>query len=141
VIILDTNVLSELMRPRPAPAVQRWMEEQARLDLFATSVTQAEILYGIELLPSGRRRDGLVAAAEKMFSVLLSQRILGFESDSASHFAAIAAGRRSMGKPITDLDAQIAAIARTHKATLATRNVSDFEDCGIELTNPWRIKH
>ena len=139
-IILDTNVLSELMRPRPDPYVQQWIEEQKSINLFTTSVTKAEVLYGIELLSPGKRRDGLLAAAEKMFSVLLSQRILGFESDSAPHFAVIAVHRRSKGRPMTDLDAQIAAIALTHKAPLATHNLADFEDCGIELIDPWQAE-
>jgi predicted nucleic acid-binding protein len=139
-IILDTDVLSELMRSRPDASVQRWIEEQAPANLFTTSVTKAEILYSIELLSAGKRRDALLAASAKMFNVLLSQRILGFEDDSALPFAMIAADRRSKGRPISDLDAQIAAIARTHNAPLATRNRSDFESCGIELIDPWQAE-
>ncbi len=139
-IIVDTNVLSELMKPRRDPSVQRWIEEQVPANLFTTSVTKAEILYGIELLPAGKRRDGLLAASDKMFNVLLSQRILAFEDEAAEAFAMIAAGRRAKGRPISDLDAQIAAIARTHHARLATRNTNDFANCGIELIDPWQAK-
>jgi predicted nucleic acid-binding protein len=116
----------------------RWIKEHALADLFTTSVTKAEVLYGIELLPPGKRRQGLAAMAEGIFKGGFAERILGFESDSAPHFATIAADRRSKGRPISDLDAQIAAIACTHKAPLATRNRSDFENCGIELIDPWR---
>jgi hypothetical protein len=136
-IVLDTNVLSEIMRPRPDAGVVRWIAAHALAELFTTSVTKAEVLYGIQLLPPGKRREGLRAEAEKMFDVDFAERVLAFGSDSASAFAVIAADRRSKGKPISDLDAQIAAIALTHKATLATRNISDFENCGIELIDPW----
>jgi len=141
VIILDTNVLSELMRPRPDPVVSRWIEEQTRSALFTTSVTKAEILYGIELMPPGKRREALVAMAERMLKVAFAERVLGFESESAPAFASIAADRRAKGRPITDLDAQIAAIALTHRAQLATRNLSDFANCGIELIDPWQAGH
>jgi predicted nucleic acid-binding protein len=140
VIILDTNVLSELMKSRPDPSVKRWTEEQALGNLFTTSVTKAEILYGIELLPQGKRREGLVAMAESIFEVGFAGRVLAFEDETARPFATIAADRRSKGRPISDLDAQIAAIVRTHKATLATRNRSDFENCGIELVDPWHAE-
>ncbi len=128
------------MKPRPDPSVQLWIEEQAPVNLFTTSVTKAEILYGIELLSAGKRRDGLLAASGKMFNVLLSQRILAFEDEAAEAFAIIAATRRAKGRPISDLDAQIAAIARTHHAPLATRDTSDFANCGIELIDPWQAE-
>jgi predicted nucleic acid-binding protein len=140
VIILDTNVLSELMKPRQDPAVARWIEKHKLVELFTTSVTEAEVLYGIELLPSGKRREGLLTEAEQMFNIDFAGRILGFEENSALAFARIAADRRSKGRPMTDFDAQIAAIARTHHAPLATRNSSDFENCGIELIDPWQAK-
>jgi hypothetical protein len=139
-IILDTNVLSELMKPRPNPDVAQWITEQPRRELFTTAVTKAEMLYGVELLSAGKRKDALLAEVEKMFTADLGERVLAFESDSALPFATIAAERRAKGRPISDLDAQIAAVARTHKATLATRNLSDFEDCGIEVINPWRAE-
>jgi toxin FitB len=136
-IVLDTNVLSELMRPEPSARVSNWIAEQLSADLFTTSITEAEIFYGIELLPRGKRREGLLMAAEAMFTEDLEGRVLNFGSDAARAFARIASTRRSRGKPISNADAQVAAIARVRKATLATRNLEDFEGCEIELVNPW----
>ena len=136
-IILDTNVLSELMRPTPAVEVSEWVAKKLPTELFTTSITEAEILLGIELLPLGKRRQGLLRAAEDTFNEDLGGRVLGFESEAARPFAQIAAHRRSLGKPINHADAQIAAIARLRGAQVATRNVADFSDCGIDLVNPW----
>ncbi len=136
-IILDTNVLSELMRPTPAVEVSEWVAKKLSTELFTTSITEAEILLGIELLPQGKRRQGLLRAAEDTFNEDLGGRVLGFESEAARRFAQIAAHRRSLGKPISHADAQIAAIARLRGAQVATRNVADFSDCGIDLVNPW----
>jgi len=137
-IILDTNVLSELMRPTPSPRVAAWVSRQAVTELFTTSITEAEIFYGIELLTKGKRREGLLAAAEAVFAEDLAGRVFGFESDAARAFSSIAARRRMLGKPISHADAQIAAIARVHRAKLATRNVADFENCGLDLVDPWK---
>ena len=136
-IILDTNVLSELMRPSPSLRVSAWVAKQATGELCTTSVTESEILYGIELLSKGKRREQLLAAADAMFSQDLAGRVHGFDSDAARAFAKIAARRRSLGQPISHADAQIAAIAQVRKATLATRNLGDFQDCGIEVVDPW----
>jgi toxin FitB len=138
-IVLDTNVLSELMRPTPSAEVVAWVAEQPAADLFTTAITEAEIFYGIELLDTGRRRDGLLAAAEGMFTEDFAGRVLGFESDAARHFARIAAHRRALGRPISHADAQIAAIARAHGAKLATGNGPDFADCSIAVIDPWRV--
>lgn len=137
-ILLDTNVLSELMRPKPSPSVVAWIAQQPAADLFTTAITEAEILYGIELLGKGKRRDALQAAAEGMFTEDLAGRVLPFESDAALHFARIAAHRRALGRPISHADAQIAAIARAHGAKLATANGPDFADCSIDVIDPWR---
>ena len=137
-IILDTNVLSELMRPKPSARVVAWIGQQPVADLYTSVITEAEIFYGIELLAKGKRRDALLAAAEAMFTQDFAGRVLAFESDSARHFAAIAALRRAVGRPISHADGQIAAIARAHGATLATGNSSDFEDSGISVIDPWR---
>ena len=137
-IVVDTNVLSELMRMRPEPAVLRWFGKQSHTELFTTSISQAELFYGLYLLPLGKRRDKLVVEAETIFNVDFADRVLPFEDASARQFAAIAAARRSKGRPISDLDAQIAAIACTHHAAVATRNVRDFENCGIKLVDPWQ---
>jgi toxin FitB len=136
-IILDTNVLSELMRPKPSPRVVSWVAKQPASELFTTSITEAEIFYGIELLTKGKRREGLLAAAEGMFTEDLAGRVFGFESDAARIFSKIAADRRALGRPISHADAQIAAIARVRSAKLATRNVEDFKDCGLDVADPW----
>ena len=107
-IILDTNVLSELMKPKPFPQVVNWITRQSAVELFTTTITEAEIFYGIELLATGKRRDGLLAAAEAMFVEDLAGRVLGFESDAARVFSKVAAHRRALGRPISQADAQIA---------------------------------
>jgi len=137
VIILDTNVLSELMKPAPAESVVRWMAAQPATSLYTTSITQAEIFHGIMLLPSGRRRNAFEAAAEAMFNEDFAGRILPFGSDAARPYARIAAERRRAGRPISHFDAQIAAIARSTGAAIATRNVADYAGCGVKVINPW----
>jgi predicted nucleic acid-binding protein len=136
-IILDTNVVTELMRPAPEARVLRWFGSQAAEDLHITAVTVAEILYGIELISTSRRRDVVRAGAEKMFGDVFADRILTFEDRAARVFSQIASSRRRQAKPISESDAQIAAIARVHGATLATRNPYVFEGCGVRLVNPW----
>ena len=137
-IILDTNVLSELMRPKPSANVLRWIEKQPERELFTTSITEAEIFYGIEILPKGKRRELLTAAAEAVFAEDFPGRVYGFDSQAARVFSKIMSGRRASGRPISQSDAQIAAIARVARATLATRDVQDFEQCGIDIVDPWR---
>lgn len=137
IIILDTNVVSEPMRPLPSAIVLTWWSRQQPGALFITAVTVAEILYGIELLPHGKRRAALLAGAERIFGKVLAGRILPFDEDAARAFPEIASRRRAQGRPITDLDAQIAAVASSHDALLATRNTADFEGCGVTLVNPW----
>ena len=136
-IILDTNVLSELMRPTPAPAVVQWMAAQRAASLYTTSITQAEILHGLMLLPRGRRRAAFEAAATAMFTEDFGGRILGFGTDAAPRYAQIAVDRRRAGRPISHFDAQIAAIAQFTGATIATRNVADFSGCGVTFVDPW----
>lgn len=126
-IILDTNVLSELMRSQPDRLVLRWIGTYKATDLFITALTQAEILYGLELLPQGKRKTALKQAAQSMFDLDFARRIIAFDSDAARQFAIIAANRKKLGRPISQVDAQIAAIAFSHNAMLATRNVADFE--------------
>ena len=136
-ILLDTNVVSELMRQEPSPSVVSWFANQAAGELFTTAITEAEVFLGIELLNTGKRRAGLQAAAEAMFANDFADRVVGFDSNAARAFAKIAARRRALGKPISDSDAQIAAITLVFGATLATRNIADFENCDIQLINPW----
>jgi toxin FitB len=137
-ILLDTNVISELMRRGPNAQVVAWIQDRSRSRLGITTITEAEILYGIELLPKGRRKHALLTTAQTMFSEDFRGRIYPFNSDAAYAFAKISAMRQTQGKPISQLDAQIAAIVQTLGAELATRNMKDFEGCGIKVLNPWR---
>lgn len=136
-LILDTNVISEILRPLPNEAVVSWFESLPKQQLFTTAVTQAEILYGIALLPPGSRRRNLLDVARLIFEEDLENHILPFDGEAAKHYAEIGAARKSAGRPITQFDAMIASIARLHGAKIATRNTSDFENCGIEMVNPW----
>lgn len=136
-IVLDTNVLSETLRPQPDARVLAWMSEQPATSLFTTAVTRAEILYGLRLLPSGRRRDSLCQAVTAIFDEDFSNRILAFDNHAADLYAGIAAARKRAGRPISQFDGMIAAIARSRGAALATRNTRDFTDCGIDLADPW----
>lgn len=137
-IVLDTNVLSELMKPAPAASVRQWVATRPASSFFTTAVTQAEIFLGVKLLSKGKRRDAIEAAAQAMFEEDFEARVLPFGSDAAKAYAQIAAGRRRSGRPISHFDAQIAAIARATGATVATRNIADFQACDIELINPWQ---
>jgi len=139
VIVLDTNVISEMMKPAPTGRVARWMAAQPATSLYTTAITQAEILHGVMLLPSGRRRRSVEAAAETMFREDFGGRILPFGSDAAQAYARIVSERGRAGRPISHFDAQIAAIARSTGAAVATRNVSDFDGCGVEVIDPWSV--
>jgi predicted nucleic acid-binding protein len=136
-LVLDTNVLSELLKAAPDERIVDWLDRQPRQLLFTTVITQAEIQYGIALLPRGARRTKLAEAARSIFQEDLADHVLSFDSATADQYAEIAAKRKSAGKPISQSDAMIAAIVATQRATLATRNGRDFEDCGIDVKNPW----
>ncbi|HEY3456012.1 MAG TPA: type II toxin-antitoxin system VapC family toxin [Bryobacteraceae bacterium] len=136
-IILDTNVLSEALSPAPSDSVMNWLGAQDRLAVFVTAITQAELLYGIEILPAGKRRSLLSTAVKQIFSDEFPGRILPFDEEAADVYAGIVAKRVRMGRPISQFDAMIAAIASSRGGGVATRNVRDFEHCGIEVLNPW----
>ena len=138
--LLDTNVLSELLRAQPHPAVLAWFAEQPADSLFVSAVTQAEMLLGARLLPRSKRRQQLETALDTMFREDFAGRVLPFDSAAAAAYAAVVTARRGAGRPISQFDAQIAAIALSRRAGLATRNVSDFEECGLTLTNPWSAR-
>lgn len=136
-IILDTSVASELMKPAPAPVVRDWVHAHRGAQLFTTSITLAEIRYGIERLPAGRRRDLLKATADDVFATFEDQ-VLPFDAAAAAHYAMIVTQRDRAGLPVDGFDAQIASICRTHDAALATRNLQDFQDTGIDVIDPWQ---
>ncbi|MFV9684502.1 type II toxin-antitoxin system VapC family toxin [Pseudomonas sp. NY15367] len=136
-ILLDTNVLSELMRAKPAPQVLEWVDAQPAGDLVITSITVAEILYGIARMPDGKRKQGLLDVASAMFDEDFAGNILPFDADSAVHYAEIAAETEAKGRVVDMADAQIAAIARLHDAVIATRNIRHFETLGVALVDPW----
>lgn len=136
-ILLDTNILSELMRPAPEASVEQWLADQPAASVFISAITEAELRYGLALMPPGKRRSALAVEIGDMLGEDFSGRILPFDSPAAVAFAEIAAERRQAGRPISQADAQIAAIARSRGAALATRNVPDFEGCGVEIVNPW----
>ncbi len=138
-VLLDTNVLSEILCARPEPTVLAWFASQPANDLFVSAVTQAEMVLGARLRPAGKRRQRLEQALEAMFLEDFAGRVLPFDSGCAADYATVVATRRRAGTPISQFDGQIAAIALRHRLGLATRNVSDFEGCGLALTNPWGI--
>ena len=135
-IVADTNVVSELMRPEPSSAVLAWIENRPADDLYTTAITVAEIRYGIERLPEGQRRDVLAATASEVFATFAEQ-VLPFDVRAAARHGQIVAGRERAGAPITGFDAQIAAICQASGAILATRNGKDFDGTGVDVVDPW----
>ena len=136
-LVLDTNILSELMRAVPNPAVLAWLDAQQADELYITAITQAEILLGLSVLPDGRRKSSLFAAATAMFVEDFALRCLPFDDSAAQAYASLVTMCRAAGRPISMADAQIAAIAVVWQATLVTRNVKDFSNVPLALTNPW----
>ena len=136
-IVLDTNVLSELMRAKPAPQVLAWIDAQPTSQLFISAITVAEILYGIARMADGKRKQSLLDVATLMFDEDFAGRILSFDSDAAVHYAGLAAESEAKGKVVDMADGQIAAIAALHDARVATRNVRHFDYLGVPVINPW----
>ncbi|MHB1565230.1 MAG: PIN domain-containing protein [Acidiferrobacter sp.] len=137
-IILDTNVVSELLRPAPATQVEVWLSAQDGASVYFTTVGEAELRHGVAILPAGKRRTALTKAIEGILEEDFRDRILTFDRPAARAYAAIAAERRAVGRPISQFDCQIAAITRACKAAVATRNTGDYEGCGIDVIDPWR---
>ena len=137
-IVLDTNVISEMMKLEPDVRVAQWLAEQPAVSLFTTTITQAEILYGLSLLSEGKRKSALADMARLMFSDDFADRILPFDGSAAAAYPDIFSERRRAGKSISQFDAQIAAIVQSRGAKLATKNVKDFADCGLAIVNPWQ---
>ncbi len=137
-ILLDTNVVSELMRPAPEPKVLEWLDAQPAADVWISVVTVGEIRLGLALLPDGQRKERLAGLAEAMFQEDFSDSCLSYDMLAAAEYAGIVATRIRLGRPIVVEDAQIAAIARSGGLTLATRNTKDFSDIEeLPLVNPW----
>ena len=136
-ILLDTNVLSEVLRSAPSASVLSWLSAQSPESLFVSAVTQAEMALGAGLLPVGKRRDALQRALAALFEQDFAGRVLPFDGDAVPSYVEVVVRRRSAGRPMSQFDAQIAAIARHHGASVATRNIADFEGCGLTLVDPW----
>ncbi len=135
--ILDTNVISELMRRAPQPAVVEWISDQMASDLYVTTITLAEISYGLAALPKGKRRAALELAFKQLIHAGFEDRVLSFDQRAAFFYGDVMAHRKSKGKPMSALDGEIAAIALSVNATVVTRNVKDFKNCHITTINPF----
>ena len=140
-LILDTNVISELLREEPDTNVKAWWDSQTLVELYTTSVVEAELLFGAHRLPAGRRRERLLESIENFLAHFFDDRVLPFDRAAAHEYATVMEHRRAIGRPMDghELDCQIAAIARANDAAVATRNVRDFTDCGIEVIDPWEV--
>ena len=136
-IVWDTNVVSELMRPEPHELVVAWTDRQPVDEVFITAITLAELWYGIGRLPTGRRRNELAEVFDQVATEDFEGRVLAFDGVAAAHYVDLVVDRERMGRPISMADAQIAAICRSHGAAIATRNVDDFADVGVDVVNPW----
>ncbi|HXW53758.1 MAG TPA: type II toxin-antitoxin system VapC family toxin [Myxococcota bacterium] len=136
-IVVDTNVVSELMKPSPSTNVLTWIDEQIGEDLFLTAITVAEIDYGLSILPDGVRRDSLRTAFEKVVEEGFAFRVLPFDENAARFYGQIMSHNKNLGRLMSLFDGQIASIAHAHKAAVATRNIKDFDECGLVLINPF----
>jgi len=139
-IVLDTNVVSEAMKPEPAPAVRDWLDAQVAETLYLSSVTVAELLFGIGALPDGRRKQKLATTLDGLLS-LFDDRILPFNTEAARHYADLAVAARNAGKGFPTPDGYIAAIATAHGFAVATRDASAFRAAGVPIIDPWTVGH
>jgi len=138
VIVLDTNVISELFKPAPDANVLSWVENLPSGALYTTAVTRGELFYGLLRMPNGKRKEVLRQKLVRLFDRLLAGHVIAYDGAAADAYAELATRRRQLGRPIAAADAMIAGIVRSRGARLATRNVRDFEDCGIALIDPWQ---
>jgi hypothetical protein len=136
-IVLDTNVISEVMAPMPSPIVQRWMDAMPTSELATTTINIAEVRFGLTRLPFGRRRSRMETLFDSFLARAIDDRVFGFDSRAADAFAVLAAARENAGHPLRGFDGLIAAIAASRGMAIATRDVRGFEDCGIDVINPW----
>ena len=138
-ILLDTNVLSELIRPEPAERVTRWLDSLDAREVATTAITAGELFHGVARLPGGRRKEQLSESIRGLLEEDLDGRVEAFDAAAARHYADLLSDREASGRPMSAADAQIAAICRSRSATLATRNTNDFDGTGIELLDPWNL--
>jgi len=138
VIVLDTNVLSALMRQVPEASVVQWLDRQQADSIWITSITLFEVRLGLAVLPKGRRRHALQAAFERLLTEDLEDRVLAFDTAAATEAASLAAGRQKAGRPVDFRDTQIAGVALSRGATLATRNTRHFQDLRVAVVDPWQ---
>ena len=136
-IVLDTNVISEVMKPSPSAFVLDWLNQENSERLYLTSVSLGEIEYGLRILPEGHRRRELQDRFRRFVASAFALRVLGYDEQAAQFYGEVMAARRALGRPMSALDGQIAAIAKAHGAAVATRNIRDFEHCGVELMDPF----
>ncbi len=139
-ILVDTNVISEIMKVAPSETVVNWFNSQKSSSLYVSTVTIGEIEYGLRILPAGKRRLQLNERFERFVSLAFAQRVLAYDEAAARAYGEVMAHRKELGRPISVPDGQIAAIARSNVYTVATRNISDFEDCGVELIDPFETE-
>ena len=136
-IVLDTNIVSEFMTSPPAEPVTAWLNTQEATQLYFTTISIAEIGFGLRVMPAGRRRQLLTDRFERFLAAAFESRVLSFDEDAAHAYGEIRGHRKEQGRPMSNFDGQIAAIAKTQGFAVATRNTKDFEDCGLELINPF----
>lgn len=136
-ILLDTNIVSEVMKARPAEAVVTWLNGQNSENLYISAITIGEITYGLRILPAGKRRTGLRERFERFIALAFTGRILAYDEPAARVYGELMGERKELGLPMALPDGQIAAIARFNHLAVATRNVTDFENCGIDIINPF----
>jgi predicted nucleic acid-binding protein len=136
-IVLDTNVLSALIKDRPDPVIQRWLDGQPELSIWTTTISIFEIRYGLGIMPAGRRQSQMLEAFERAIEEKLERRILSFDATAAEQAASLMASRKIAGRPIDLRDTMIAGIALAQRATLATRNVRHFADVDAVVVDPW----
>jgi predicted nucleic acid-binding protein len=139
-ILLDTNIVSEMIKPTGDANVRRWIDSYAELDFFIAAPIIAELRFGLALLPEGRKRDALSKACDTIEDEIFAGRILAFDQRAAHAFARLRARRKMLGKPLAVMDAMVASIASAHAMTLATRNIADFADLDLALVNPFAFE-
>ena len=136
-ILLDTNVVSEVMKTQPVEAVVAWLNSQDSERLYVSAITIGEIAYGLRILPDGKRRSGLHERFERFVALAFDQRVLAYDESAARVYGELMGDRKELGLPMSVPDGQIAAIARLNHLAVATRDVLDFEHCGIDVLNPF----